>query len=319
MRVALGGTFNCLHRGHRTLIDKAVSIGDNLSIGITSDGLASNSRADVVPLNERRARLIEYLALKGVEHSIVVIDDSIGPAATDPDLDVMVVSPETLTGAKLINKARKDNELAELRLVVVPYVLADDGLPLSSGRVSLGEIDDKGRLLRDVVIAVGSCNPVKVEAVRNVMGRIFKSVTLIPMDVDHRTPEQPIDDQTRAGALNRARSCRGDHDLAVGIEAGVFRLDDGLYDVQHCAVIDRGGRVTTGMGPGFRYPPLVDDLVGKGVTVGEAFRTIAGEEGMDRSEGAIGYLSKGILDRQGLTEMALIAAMVPRIRPELYW
>jgi len=37
-----------------------------------------------------------------------------------------------------------------------------------------------------------------------------------------------------------------------------------------------------------------------------------------RKQGVVGYLSKGILVRKGLTETAVVAAMLPRLNPGLY-
>jgi pantetheine-phosphate adenylyltransferase len=38
--VAMGGTFDIIHKGHITLLEKAFSISTNVIIGLTSDELA---------------------------------------------------------------------------------------------------------------------------------------------------------------------------------------------------------------------------------------------------------------------------------------
>ncbi|MFB6254460.1 MAG: adenylyltransferase/cytidyltransferase family protein, partial [Halobacteriaceae archaeon] len=43
MQVALGGTFDPIHDGHRKLFSKAFSLGD-VTVGLTSDELASQTR-----------------------------------------------------------------------------------------------------------------------------------------------------------------------------------------------------------------------------------------------------------------------------------
>jgi inosine/xanthosine triphosphatase len=101
--------------------------------------------------------------------------------------------------------------------------------------------------------------------------------------------------------------------MAVGIEAGVFEREDGLYDYQYCAVLDKDGRLTVGTGPGFMYPPEVAKLVRAGSTVGEAVGKIFGDNEAGKKMGAVGLLSGGLLDRKRLTEQAVTAAMIPRL------
>ena len=44
-RVALGGTFEVIHKGHRALFTKAFAMGDEVLIGLTSDHLANTNRS----------------------------------------------------------------------------------------------------------------------------------------------------------------------------------------------------------------------------------------------------------------------------------
>ncbi|MCK5414405.1 MAG: adenylyltransferase/cytidyltransferase family protein, partial [Thermoplasmata archaeon] len=49
-RVAVGGTFEIIHIGHRALLAKAfaVAVGDEVLIGLTSDHLAKSTRGRMV-------------------------------------------------------------------------------------------------------------------------------------------------------------------------------------------------------------------------------------------------------------------------------
>ena len=113
--------------------------------------------------------------------------------------------------------------------------------------------------------------------------------------------------------MNRARNALGGHELAVGIEAGAFEMEDGLYDYQYCAVLDRNGRFTVGTGSGFMYPPKVAALVRGGSTVGDAMGKVFGQSEVGKRMGAVGILSGGIIDRKALTEESVMAAMIPRL------
>ena len=55
-----------------------------------------------------------------------------------------------------------------------------------------------------------------------------------------------------------------------------------------------------------------------GGTVGEKMSEITEIEEIGHKMGSIGYLSDGMIDRTALTEIAVLMALIPRIRKELY-
>lgn len=311
---AVAGTFNILHEGHKALLDRAFQLGDEVYIGITSDRMASSSRDRLNTYYIREKAVKEYAASKKKPFSVFTIDDIYGPDEMMDHVDVLVVSEETLAnGKEVVRKASEKGKKMELS--VVSIVQKSDGGKLSSTDIMNGSCSRNGDA-EAIDIAVGSANPVKVEAVRNVMERIFGQVRIFAYDVPSGVPEQPFGDQTQEGAKNRAKAALHDHALSVGIEAGVFEMFDTLYDFQYCAILDREGRYTIGTGSGFRYPDSVVELVRKGKTVGEAMKIVYGETNAGKTMGAIGILSKGLLDRRSLTEQSVLAAMIPRIWDE---
>ncbi len=318
MKAVLGGTFNILHRGHRVLLDRAFEVGDQVLVGITSDAMAARSKACVRTLEERRADLEAYLRTKGDNWTVSVIDRPDEHVDVRTDLSALIVSPETIATGESINQGRVARGLEPLRLVEVPHVLADDFLPIAARRIIAGDIDVEGRLLRALRVNVGSLNPVKVVAVRKVLSELYDDVEVSGTDVRSGVPEQPWEGDTRRGAMIRAERAMDDADLGIGLEAGVFETPDGLYDVQYCAVLDRRGVYSIGHGMGFRYPTAVADLVRGGISVGAAIKKLYGKERDGRKDGAIGYLTRGAMDRTALAEQAVMAAMVPRMRKELY-
>ena len=310
MITAVGGTFNVLHAGHKRLLGRAFRDSDHVLIGITSDRMAS-CKGKHVPYEIRVNAVKEYVSEFPATFEILEIDDAYGPAAVNSDIDSLTVSEETYGNGVKINEERICNGLVPLSILVVPMLLDDDGKKICASNILSGNCSRSGSK-GTMNISVGSDNPVKTEAVRSVMERIFGDVRISPVKVDSGVPEQPFGDETYKGAVNRARAAMNGNDLSVGIEAGVFELYDGLYDIQHCAVLDRNGTVTIGMSSGFRYPDEVADLVRKGMTVGSAMKTMY-KDHSGKKGGAVGILSKGILKRKELTEQSVTAAMIPRL------
>ncbi len=323
-RVCMGGTFDVLHRGHRALLDAAFAAGDEgVSIGVTTDAFANERRARKVhPYAQRVAALRSFLAERGhlPRAEILPIDHPFG-FAMEPRFDAIAATEETVGTAEAINQERRARGMKELRIVLAPYVLADDARPIKSTRIRNGELDAQGRLTRPVRVAVGSDNPVKVEATKLAAQRLYGECDVRGFPVRTGVPEQPRERETWEGALARAREALvawPEADFGVGIEAGVFALEEGLMDVQACAVADRMGRVTYGHGPGFAHPPPVASALKAGRSVGDALGEMSGDPDIGRKEGAVGWLSRGHVTRTVLTEPAVIMAFLPRLRPELY-
>ena len=154
MKVALGGTFDPVHDGHRALFERAFELGD-VTVGLTSDDLAPKTRREdrhVRSYADRRADLEAELAAYAEEYdreyTIRELEDPTG-IATEPQFDVLVVSPETETGGKRINEIRRDAGRDPLEIEIVDHVLAEDGDIISSTRIVRGEIDEHGNLTPD--------------------------------------------------------------------------------------------------------------------------------------------------------------------------
>lgn len=325
MRVCLGGTFDPFHVGHEAMLREACRDASAVFVGVTDDALAKRPDRTVAPWEERADAVASFIASTGFTGDLEVnrLTDPSGPAATG-DYNAIVVSPETQTGAAAINAKRRDGGLEPLALRIVPHVLADDLLPVSSTRIHAGRIDRDGRRLTPVHVAVGSQNPVKLSGVQHAFQRLLPGLELDVQGhrVDSGVPEQPQGDEIRRGATLRAQAALDadpQADYAVGVEAGLNRDDDGTwFDVQACIVLDSDGLATTGWGPAFQYPEWVTKRALAGEMVSDILGPVADDPRIGGTTGAIGFLTDGRYDRTEFTQQAVIMAFAPRIRRGLY-
>jgi pantetheine-phosphate adenylyltransferase len=149
-KVAMGGTFDILHEGHAALLSRAFEIGDNVTIGVTSDNLIRKLAKEhpVRPYAERVKGLKKYLE----EHNwsdranITVLQDKWGPTVLEPGMEAIVVTGDTRSSADEINSLRNAKGLQPLHVEIVKLILAEDGRPISTTRIHRGEIDPQGRI-----------------------------------------------------------------------------------------------------------------------------------------------------------------------------
>ncbi len=149
-RIAVGGTFEFLHDGHKVLLQKALDISGNeqIDIGLTSDAMAQKKGRSIPDYNTRVKQLEDFLescSAKKESYTIQKLEDPYGTTLTK-NYDYIVVSPETLPIALKINEIREQSGLKTITIVEIGYVLAEDDIPISSTRIVKGEIDSHGKL-----------------------------------------------------------------------------------------------------------------------------------------------------------------------------
>jgi len=158
----LGGTFDRLHEGHRSLLAAAFRSAGRVGIGLTTDSFLQSHPKPlperIRPYGRRRRALLRYLAAhyRGRSYWVVPLEDPFG-GSVEPGVDVLVVSEETRAGARAVNRERRRLGLPALRLVVVPIARADDLRPIAGRRIRDGDIDPLGR--RRTPLRIGLVSP----------------------------------------------------------------------------------------------------------------------------------------------------------------
>ena len=167
-------------------------------------------------------------------------------------------------------------------------------------------------------VVLGSQNPVKVSAVRE----ILLDFPELEFEFEALEAESGVNDQpqtfeeTLQGAKNRAETSYSDSvDISIGLEDGLFLVPDTnktYMNICVCAIYD-GTTFHYGTSSAFEYPEEITDLVkGRGLNISEALG-VAGytsNPAIGSSEGAIGILSEGRMIRKDYTKQSLAAALI---------
>jgi pantetheine-phosphate adenylyltransferase len=151
-KVAVGGTFDELHRGHKALIRKAFEIGEKVVIGLSSDNFVSKMSKPhkTATYFERQRELEAFLNDSGLayRYEIVPLNDPYGQTTSPDGLEALVVSQETRRTAEKINEKRQKAGLPLLKIITVDMIPAENQAPISTTRIRRGEIDRNGHILR---------------------------------------------------------------------------------------------------------------------------------------------------------------------------
>jgi pantetheine-phosphate adenylyltransferase len=150
-KVAVGGTFDEFHRGHKVLLMKAFEVGEHVLIGLCSDEFVKEMGKPhlTASYEERLKELCAFLTSLGLSDKaeIVPLNDPYGNTLADRCIEALVVSEETEKTAIKINQKRSEAQLPPLKIITISMVPAENCKPISTTRIREGEIDREGHML----------------------------------------------------------------------------------------------------------------------------------------------------------------------------
>lgn len=170
-------------------------------------------------------------------------------------------------------------------------------------------------------VAIGSTNAAKIRAVRYAISRAWPGATYHPVDVESGVSEMPMSDEEGArGAAERARRAREavNADLGVGLEGSVTEGSQAMYLTGWVAVVDRRGRTGLASGTRIPLPEAIAAELRAGHELGPVIDRLSGQEDSKERGGAAGFLTAGLLPRDLAFGVAVIGALAPFLREDLY-
>ncbi len=175
-------------------------------------------------------------------------------------------------------------------------------------------------------ILVGSKNPVKIDSVKNAFSKYFSDIQIIGIHAESGVSPQPINDETFEGAKNRAEELKNKNiteglnaDYFVGIEGGIAKFFNQWFALGLICIIDKEGKIGFGSSPLFELPKSITKELLKGIELGDVMDKITGNHNTKQKEGAIGYFTKGRMDRTELYMHGLITALIPFLHKDLFF
>lgn len=166
-------------------------------------------------------------------------------------------------------------------------------------------------------IVVTSHNPVKVSAVNEAFQSQFPGfhAQLVPVGVKSDVADQPMSDhETLRGARNRVANAKAKYEEAdywVGLEGGLDLFDGHLMAFAWMVIADKGGRTSEARSATLPLPPEVQQLVSRGLELGEANDRVFSTLNSKQGGGAYGLLTEGLMTRESIYTQTLILALIP--------
>lgn len=172
-------------------------------------------------------------------------------------------------------------------------------------------------------IIIASRNPIKVNATILAFKKTFpdKVFQFEGAHISSDISDQPMsNNETLTGAMNRSNNAKlefKDADYWIGIEGGVEKKGK---EMQVFAWIfiqskDMKGKARTAT---FDLPKKIIELIDSGMELGDADDIVFHRKNSKQKNGAVGILTKDLIDREKYYTHAIIMALIPFNNMELY-
>ncbi len=189
-----------------------------------------------------------------------------------------------------------------------------------------------------MLVVIGTLRAPKVNAVKTAFARFGQyledggeEITFLPCSAESGISAMPMSlHELMQGACNRARDAArqqpaGQHvDFAIGLEGGFFmnkHLGDERFFLQSWAYVEHvpSGRGFFGSSAAIPVPEKIStEIVTSGAELGDIIDHYGRELNIRDKGGAFEVFSRGLINRQGSFELAVVCAMAPFYQDDLY-
>ncbi|PKM99127.1 MAG: inosine/xanthosine triphosphatase [Elusimicrobia bacterium HGW-Elusimicrobia-2] len=176
-----------------------------------------------------------------------------------------------------------------------------------------------------VTVLAGSQNPVKIDAVREAFSLYYEKVKVTPVSVDSGVGIQPVGADTFIGAENRANALLQKNkaeklgaDFFAGIEGGIINLHGRWFSFGGVCIMDLSGRKGFGSSSMFELPGSIVRELLAGTELGDVMDKIQNGHNTKQKHGAVGFFTKGRIDRKKFYESGIISALIPFVNRKLF-
>ena len=174
-----------------------------------------------------------------------------------------------------------------------------------------------------MLVAVGSQNPTKIQAVKDAFSKVFPNepLELHGFSVSSGVSDQPMSDaEAITGARNRAQKAlkKLHADYAVGLEGGMQEINGNWYESGWMVVLNAKGEKGIGSSVRLPVPKKIKQLIDQGIELGIACDMVFKKENTKHREGFFGLMTNNTVSRTAGYRDGVIAALSRFMHKELF-
>jgi inosine/xanthosine triphosphatase len=172
-------------------------------------------------------------------------------------------------------------------------------------------------------IAVGSTNPVKIEAVKEAFQAAYpdEAIEVRGYPVPSGVSDQPMSDmESIDGATHRANEALkvGGADYGVGLEGGIQLIGNKWFDCGWVVILSKEGEAGIASSVRIETPGKMMAFIHQGKELGEVVDILSGQRNTKQAGGHFGFMTNGIIDRKEGYRQAAVMALARFLHSELW-